>query len=210
LTIFKTLYGRRARDIYFKKKLFNRDYSISYPQISAVGIFGGIIFIFTGVTIALISGIENKYLIAFIEFLSGMGFILILGSWMILILGICNEFFTNKEAHKADFSYYDVIYFNDRLVFKRYSENGELGNFQIFYPQIKSFDQENDRVSVKLVFGILDDEIQKNEGYNWIDKGNTTSEIEKQRFRTSKKLSKSDRVRIFDFLNMHIERSKSA
>ena len=51
-----------------KKKLFNRDYSISYPQISAVGIFGGIIFIFTGVTIALISGIENKYLIAFIEF----------------------------------------------------------------------------------------------------------------------------------------------
>jgi hypothetical protein len=193
-----------------KKKLFNRDFEISYQYICTVGIFGGIIFIFIGLTIALISETENKYLIAFIEFLSGMGFILMLASWMILILGIGNEFFTNKEAHKADFSYYDVIYFNDRLVFKRYSENGELGNFQIFYPQIKSFDQENDRISVKLVFGILDDEIQKREGYDWHDKGNTTSQIENQSFRKSKKLSKSDRVRILDFLKMHIERSKAS
>ena len=163
----------------------------------------------------MISGLDNKYLIAFIEFLSVMGFILILVSWMFLILGIGNEFFTNKEAHKADFSYYDVIYFNDRLVFKRYSENGASESHQIFYSRIKSLNQEKGNVNIKLDFGILDDELLHWEfdGHQKVDvweKGKTTSEIESQKFRTSKKLSKSDRVRIFDFLQMHIERSKAS
>ena len=184
-----------------EKKIFSKYF------IPIIGLTG-IIFLITSITIALILEDQNSSYWLLVRVFFEFGMLLIFGFYFLFIGVNIIEPLTNKP-YKLPF-HYKVIYFNDRLVFKKYSKNEEIGNFQIFYPQIKSFDQENDRVSVKLVFGILDDEIQKNEGYNWIDKGNTTSEIEKQRFRTSKKLSKSDRVRIFDFLNMHIERSKSA
>lgn len=164
----------------------------------------GIIFIIIGITISLLLNDQNRYF----EVLVSFGMYLILASVLYFMFFKVIVPLTDKK-HEVPF-HYEVIYFNDRLMFKRYTENGASESHQIFYPQIKSLNQEKGSVCFKLVFGILDDEIEEREDYDWIDKGNTTKEIENQKFRISKKLSKNDRTRLLDVLKIHIERAKAA
>jgi hypothetical protein len=169
-----------------------------YP--SAIAGLSGIILLFIDVIITLVSDSE-------FVFFSKLGMTLILMSVFIFIMKKVIVPLTNK-TYKPSY-YYKVIYFSDRLMFKRYTENGASESNQIYYPQIESLNQENNRIKVKLVFGQFDDKIQKlDEHYNWLSKGSTTSEIEKQEFRISKKLSKNDRSRLLDVLKIHIERAK--
>jgi hypothetical protein len=168
----------------------------------------GIIFIIIGITIALLLDNQNRYFEVLVSLFSQVGMYLILASVLYFISIKVIEPLTDK-TYKVPF-HYEVIYFNDRLMFKRYTENGASESHQIFYPQINSLNPEEGSICFKLVFGILDDEIEEREDYDWIDKGNTTKEIENQKFRISKKLSKNDRTRLLDVLKIHIERAKAA
>jgi hypothetical protein len=177
-----------------------------YRNIISIIFLSGIIFFILGLTIALISENENMYLDALIRFFLEIGFLLFIYSVMYFIAFKLIEPLVNK-TYKMPF-HYEVIYFNDRLVFKKCSENLEIVDFQIFYPQIESLNQEKGQICFELVFGILDDSIDEREDYNWLHKGSTTSEIEKQRFRMSKKLSKNDRSRLLNVLKIQLERAK--
>ncbi len=168
----------------------------------------GIIFIIIAITIALLFDNQNRYFEVLVSLFSQVGMYLILASMLYFILSKVIEPLTNKK-HEVPF-HYEVIYFSDRLMFKRYTENGASESHQIFYPQIISLNQEEGSICFKLVFGILDDERDEREDYEWLDKGNTTLEIENQKFRISKKLSKNDRTRLLDVLKIHIERAKAA
>jgi hypothetical protein len=183
-----------------KKKFFWRNY-ISIMFLS------GIIFFVAGLTIELISENENNYLDALIKVFLELGFGLFICSAIYFITTKLIEPLVNK-THIEPF-HYKVIYFNDRFVFKRYTENTETSDFQIFYSQIESLNQEKGRIFFKLIFGILDDSIDEREDYNWLHKGSTTSEIENQRFRISKKLSKSDCGILLEFLKIQIDRAKT-
>jgi hypothetical protein len=190
-----------------RRPFINRNYQ-------AITGLGGVILLIIGVTIALVSDSQKTYIDTLVNLFSKLGMYLILFSVLTFIMSNVIEPLANKsnKSYKVPF-HYEVIYFTDRLMFKRYTENGASESHQIFYSRIKSLNQEKGNVNIKLDFGILDDELRHWEfdGHQKVDvweKGKTTSEIESQKFRTSKKLSKSDRVRIFDFLQMHIERSK--
>jgi hypothetical protein len=192
-----------------RRPFINRNYQ-------AITGLGGVILLIIGVTIALVSDSQKTYIDTLVNLFSKLGMYLILFSVLTFIMSNVIEPLANKsnKLYKVPF-HYEVIYFTDRLMFKRYTENGASESHQIFYSRIKSLNQEKGNVNIKLDFGILDDELLHWEfdGHQKVDvweKGKTTSEIESQKFRTSKKLSKSDRVRILDFLKMHIERSKAS
>jgi hypothetical protein len=172
-------------------------------NFSAITGLSGIILLIIGVTIALVSDSQKTYIEVLVSLFVKCGLGLIGVSVVQLIIFKVIEPLTDK-TYKVPF-HFEVIYFNDRLMFKRYTENGASESHQIFYPQIKSLNQEKG-----IVCFILDDEIDEREDYDWLDKGNTTLEIENQKFRISKKLSKNDRSRLLDVLKIHMERAKFA